>query len=265
MMHSTSPRNPTIILIHGFRGTHHGLSLIAKNLKGYSVIVPDIPGFGVGKQLAHYSIDDYVTWLHMFIRQQKLAQPPILLGHSFGSIICAAYAASYPQTISQLVLVNPIATLALEGHSKIASNVVLAYYRFGAWLPPNLGKRWLSAKVIIRGMSIAMAKTKNASLRRYIHRQHDTYFSRFHSPQSLNEIFTTSISHSVSEYAPRITSRTLLIAGTLDTIAPLSTQYALVKKFPNARLRVIKNVGHLTHYESPAIVARYIHDFTKLR
>ena len=77
-------------MIHGFRGTHHGLLLIAKYLKGFNIIIPDLPGFGRGAKLKKYDLDSYVEWLHAYIQKQKLSRPPVLMGHSFGSIICAA-------------------------------------------------------------------------------------------------------------------------------------------------------------------------------
>lgn len=256
-------KKPTIIMIHGFRGTHHGLLLIAKYLKGFNIIVPDLPGFGRGPKLKQYSLDSYVSWLHAFMQKQGLTQPPVLLGHSFGSIICAAYAQKYPKTISRLVLVNPIGSPALEGPNKIMTKLAVAYYKVGAKLPEKPAQAWLSAKPIVRIMSVTMAKTRDKGLRTYIHHQHDRYFSRFHSPQSVLESFTTSISHNVGDFANNIPVKTLLIAGTLDDITPLSDQYGLAKKFPQAKLKVIDNVGHLTHYETPAQVAQFIQAFIK--
>ena len=59
------PKNiPVVIMIHGFRGTHHGLELIAKMLGGYRVIVPELPGFGKSEPFKNeHSIKNYVTWL----------------------------------------------------------------------------------------------------------------------------------------------------------------------------------------------------------
>ena len=51
------------------------------------------------------------------------------------------------------------------------------------------------------------------------------------------------------------------VAGSLDDITPLSAQYGLVKKFPSAKLKVITNVGHLTHYETPEQVAKLVQAF----
>lgn len=251
-------------MIHGFRGTHHGLVLIAKSLKGASTIVPDIPGFGRGAKLKSYNLDSYVEWLNDYINKLDLKKKPVLMGHSFGSIICAAYAAKYPETINKLVLVNPIGEPALEGHSgltKLTAQLSVLYYKIGAKLPSKLAHSWLSSKVVVRLMSITMAKTKDKGLLTFIHGQHDRYFSRFHSPKSVLESFQTSVSNDVSQFAKKIPVPTLLIAGSLDDITPLSVQYGLVKKFPNAKLKVIKNVGHLTHYETPEIVASHIKSF----
>lgn len=259
----TIPKKPTIIMIHGFRGTHHGLLLVAKALKGFDIIIPDLPGFGNGPKLKTHDLDSYVEWLNDFIERQGLVRPPLLLGHSFGSIICAAYAKKYPKTIQRLILVNPIGAPALEGPNKIMTKLAILYYKVGAKLPEKPAHAWLSAKPIVRVMSITMAKTHDKGLRMYIHNQHDRYFSRFHSPQSVLESFTTSVSHNVGDFARHIPVTTLLIAGSLDDITPLSAQYNLAKKFPRASLKVINNVGHLTHYETPEKVAAYIQAFIK--
>jgi pimeloyl-ACP methyl ester carboxylesterase len=250
-------------MIHGFRGTHHGLLLIAKYLKGINVIVPDLPGFGNGPTFDTYTLDTYVEWLHDFIKKQKLNETPVLMGHSFGSIVCAAYAKKYPKTIQKLVLVNPVGAPALDGPNKTMTNLAVFYYKVGAKLPAKPAQKWLSSKAIVRVMSMAMAKTRDKGLRTFIHHQHDRYFSRFHSPQSVLEGFTTSITHNVGEFAKDIPVRTLLVAGSLDDITPLSVQYNLVKQFPQAYLKVINDVGHLTHYETPERVALYIQAFIK--
>ena len=252
----------TIIMIHGYRGTHHGLARIAEELGDrYNLIIPDIPGFHKGEHLDDYSLDSYVAWLHRFIITQKLATPPILLGHSFGSIITATYAAKYPSTIIKLILVNPIGAPALEGPSAIMTRLAIFYYWVGKKLPNRLAHAWLAAKPIVMIMSITMAKTKDKKLRQYIHSQHLQYFSLFHSAHSVSESFKTSTSHSVRDVARDIPTKTLLIAGDRDDITPIHKQEDLLTLFPDTRLEVIKNVGHLTHYETPDQVARFVEEF----
>lgn len=255
-------QKPTIILIHGFRGTHHGLMQIAKKLKDYQIIIPDLPGFGRGAKLKNYDLESYTKWLERFIAARKFEKPPILLGHSFGSIICASYASRHPKNIAKLVLVNPIGSPALEGPNRVMTKLAVLYYTIGTKLPARMAHGWLSLKPIVRIMSITMAKTRDHGLRTYIHHQHDHYFSRFHSAQSVLEAFQTSINHNVRDFAANIPTDTLLIAGALDDITPLSDQYILAKKFPKAKLKVIDGVGHLTHYETPDEVAAYVQAFT---
>ena len=108
-----------------------------------------------------------------------------------------------------------------------------------------------------------MTKTKDKKTRAYIHDQHNKHFSQFYSAQSVAEGFKTSISHNVRDFAKKISIPTLLIVADQDDITSLAQQKELHRLFPQARLEIIENVGHLTHYETPGEVAAFIQDFTK--
>ena len=41
-----TPETRTILVIHGFRGDHHGLLRVADQLSEMRLIMPDLPGFG---------------------------------------------------------------------------------------------------------------------------------------------------------------------------------------------------------------------------
>jgi pimeloyl-ACP methyl ester carboxylesterase len=252
-----------IIMIHGFRGTHHGLELIAKQLKGFDVIIPDLPGFAEGPRLDRHDLEAYTKWLHEFIATRTKKHLPILLGHSFGSIIASAYAARYPKTIERLILVNPIGAPALEGPRAILSKLAVFYYWLGQKLPDSFAQKWLASNLVVMIMSVTMAKTKDRELRAFIHDQHRRYFSLFHTPASVAEGFKTSINHNVREFAPNIPTPTLLVAGDRDDITPIEKQRELETLFPNAKLVIIKEVGHLTHYETPGEVAAAVQAFIK--
>lgn len=265
MSQPTQQHRPTpLILIHGFRGTHHGLAKIVESLDAsYTPYVPDLPGFGEGDVLESYTLDAYVEWLHRFIKDLALEQPPILLGHSFGSIITAAYAARYPSTIKQLILVNPIGAPALEGPKKVLTKLAVFYYWIGSALPAKSARIWLSAKPMVFIMSTTMTKTHDAELRQWIHNEHYAHFSDFHSAKSVLEAFRTSVEYSVRDTASAISVPTLLVVGDKDDITPLKKQYEVAQLFPQATLEVLKGVGHLTHYETPHQVATAIQTFTR--
>jgi pimeloyl-ACP methyl ester carboxylesterase len=141
------------------------------------------------------------------------------------------------------------------------TKLAIFYYWLGTKLPNSFAQKWLASNLIVMVMSVTMAKTKDKKLRKFIHDQHRQYFSLFHSPKSVAESFTTSVSHNVRTFAKNIPLPTLLIAGTLDDITPLEKQKELQKLFPNARLDIIQDVGHLTHYETPDQVARSVQAF----
>jgi len=159
------------------------------------------------------------------------------------------------------VLVNPIGQPALEGPRGVFTRLAIFYYWLAAVLPERLGFSLLRNRVIVRVMSMAMAKTKEPALRRWIHDQHDRYFSAFSDRQVVLEAFRASVSHDVSEYAGRIPERTLLVAAEKDDITPIAAEYRLQTLFPDAELVVIPDVGHLIHYETPAAAARAIQRF----
>jgi len=250
----------TIIAVHGFRGEHHGLEPVVAHLPGVRVISPDLPGFGETPPLPgrRHDLSAYVQWLGAFA--QAVAPGVVILGHSFGSIVVAAAVAGGLST-PRVILVNPIGAPALEGPRGILTRLAVFYYWAGARLPQRVGDALLRNGVIVRVMSVSMAKTRDADLRRFIHDQHDTYFSRFADRDVLHDAFLASVSHDVREFAPRITQPTLLVAAVRDDITPIEAERHLATLFPDAEIVEIPDVGHLIHYETPAPAAAAITRF----
>ncbi|HJW01184.1 MAG TPA: alpha/beta hydrolase [Arthrobacter sp.] len=260
-----TPETRTILVIHGFRGDHHGLLRVADQLPGMRIIMPDLPGFGSSDAFASgpHSVEHYGTFITNFMAALNLGPDTVLLGHSFGSIVAAHFVAAHPGAVSQLILINPIAAPALEGPKGIMTKLAVLYYRLAARLPRRLGLALLRSRLIVRVMSEAMAKTPDKELRRFIHGQHHSYFSAFADRDSLLESFTASVSGHVAQVAPRLTLPVLLIAGEKDEIAMLPDQHRLAALLPDGTLKVIPGVGHLIHYETPAPAAGFIISFLK--
>lgn len=252
----------TVVMVHGFRGDHHGLEdIVAELPKNYRVIVPDLPGFGESREFSDkHDIEGYTHFLHEFMKKVT-DQPPVLLGHSFGSIITTHYAAEHPTTITKLILINPIASPALRGRKAIFSHLTVLYYWLGNKLPKKAGHKLLSSKAIVLTMSALLAKTKDKTLRSKIHRGHLAHFSSFQSRRVVMESFKASVSHTATEKADRITTPTLMIVGEIDDIAPLAGQKQLQQKLTDSQLVIAPRVGHLIHHEAPDIAAQAIDAF----
>ncbi|MEC5198395.1 pimeloyl-ACP methyl ester carboxylesterase [Arthrobacter sp. PL16] len=251
----------TIVMVHGFRGDHHGLLRLVEELPAHRVLLPDLPGFGQGQELpGSHDVGTYAR----FVRDTARGFAPgplVVLGHSFGSIVAAEAAALDPDLAGALVLVNPISAPALEGPSRVASRIAETYYVAADRLPEAAGRALLSNPVIVRGMSMFMAKTKDRTLRRWIHGQHDAYFSSFASRRVVLEAFRASISGTVRDRARDLVMPVLLIAAEQDDIGSVASQRELAALIPHATLEVIPDVGHLVHYEKPREAALLIEDF----
>ncbi len=250
----------TIVAVHGFRGEHHGLEPVVAHLDGVRVISPDLPGFGETPPLpgVRHDLAAYAEWLRAFVG--AVAPGAVILGHSFGSIVVAAAVAGGLDT-PRVILVNPIGAPALEGPRGVLTRLAVFYYWAGARLPQRVGDGLLRNGAIVRVMSVSMAKTRDAELRRFIHDQHDTYFSRFADRDVLHDAFLASVSHDVREFAPAIAQPTLLVAAQRDDITPIEAERHLATLFPDAELVEIPDVGHLIHYETPEPAADAIRRF----
>ena len=252
----------TVIVVHGYRGEHHGLEPVIAHLRGLRIISPDLPGFGESTPLVghRHDISGYAAWLVEFERAMHLDHPAVILGHSFGSIVVSSAVAGGLVT-PKMILVNPIAAPALQGPNGIMSRLTLLYYRAGRALPERIGKSLLSNWLVVRFMSVFLAQSKDPTLRRWIHAQHHRYFSRYANRDTVVEGFEASISADVSMFASKIDVPTLLIGADHDPITTGAAQQSLKTLFPDAQLEILVGVGHLVHYEKPLEAAALIVDF----
>lgn len=248
---------PTLLFVHGFRGDHHGLEPVVAHLPGVHIVAPDLPGFGLSAELpGEHTIDAYAAWLARFAAVVGLDEAVVVVGHSFGTIVTAAALANGLPAASA-VLVNPIAAPALSGPNAFGTRLAALYYRVGGVLPERLGGALLKSRLVVRGSSIFLAKTRDKGLRAWIHNQHDRYFSGYASRRVVLESFRASVGHDVTEYADRIRVPVHLVAAEHDDITTLEDVRRLAAQL-GATLDVIPDVGHLVHYETPLAAAEGI-------
>ena len=287
-----------VLLVHGFRGDHHGLEIIAnyllKLIPNVSIISPDLPGFGRSADLPENTqgkdaqgednINAYVAWLNNFVKHTNPARedaqplPLHLVGHSFGSIVTSAFAAAHPASLALLSLINPISEPALEGSQRVASRLASLYYRAGAALPEKIGYPLLRSQLITRASSEVMMRTKDKAMRRFINGQHAAYFGSFGSRRGVLSAYEASITHTAAEYAAAIRVPVQMLVAEDDDLGTPETARAMYatltsRDLPDSRnlpasssgarerLDKIPEVGHLIHYETPHLAAELIADF----
>ena len=109
-VHRYGPVEPTNVLaIHGLTG--HGQrwqTLATKHLPDAAVVAPDLLGHGRSSWAAPWTIDANVAAL-----ADLLDGPVVVVGHSFGGYIALNLAATRPDLVSALVLLDP--AVGLDG------------------------------------------------------------------------------------------------------------------------------------------------------
>ncbi|NEM90134.1 alpha/beta fold hydrolase [Galbitalea soli] len=251
----------TIVVVHGFRGEHHGLEPVVAQLRGIRVIAPDLPGFGHSTPMPgrRHDIEAYAAWLRAFVAATA-NEGAVILGHSFGSIV-VAHAVAAGMTPPRVILVNPIAANALTGPKAVLTRLTVFYYWLSTKLPERIGRAFMGSRAIVRVMSEIMAETGDRQLRRWIHGQHHRYFSAFSDLHTVLAAFDASVSADVGQVAASLTMPTLLIAADKDPITSVPALRALHTAIPTSELHIIPGVGHLIHYEKPREAAAFIVDF----
>ena len=258
------PQGYPVIMVHGFRGDHHGLEGIARELHAYRVIVPDLPGFGLSpRRPAPHELTEFSRWLREF-SGNVVADRYALVGHSFGSLV-VGQAVHDGLTPDQLILMNPISAPALEGPRAVLTRLAIGYYQAGARLPESLANRLLKDPRIVRVMSETMAKSRDRLLRAWIHEQHAEYFSTFTDRQSLLQAFRASVTATVRSFVHSFQMPTLVLAGEVDDITPLTEQLKFARRVEASEFHVILGSGHLIHYEAPVECAQRIDAFIQAR
>lgn len=97
----------TIVLVHGFRGEHHGLEPIAARLTEYRVVVPDLPGFGDSARPPGGQDADAVAPAIADALPAVVGEAPVdIVGFSFGGLCGGLLAHSHPHRVKRLVLVG---------------------------------------------------------------------------------------------------------------------------------------------------------------
>jgi pimeloyl-ACP methyl ester carboxylesterase len=246
---SSTKNAKNLILVHGYRGDHHGLEAFAGGFSDFNVYTPDLPGFGVSHALAkEHSLESYSDWFKDFVSAIGLVNP-IAVGHSFGTLVLSS-CESKNNLFSKVILVNPVGGGKMTGVSKFLVEFVKFYYWIAHMLPERLGTRMTKTYALVDSMSAFTTKSKDKNLRKWIKLQHRTHFNSFANSQVVWESYLASTENVVTPYVKEIHKPVLLIAADLDEITPVYTVREMAESMDNAEVYEIKNCGHLVHYEA---------------
>lgn len=124
-----SPTAPPLMLIHGLGpGSSDFHALLPTLSAHYHVLTFDLPGFGLSthdKQL--YTPERYAHFLHAMAARHFRA-PAAVFGHSMGGAIAIAYAASYPQEVAKLALLDVAGLIHYRAYSRMVIGSTPAHH-----------------------------------------------------------------------------------------------------------------------------------------
>ncbi|MCS3426429.1 alpha/beta fold hydrolase [Leucobacter aridicollis] len=249
---------PTILAIHGFRGTHHGLEPLAQALAGfgYRVLVPDLPGAGDSSAMVgSHNAMSFGAWLGELT--ESLPVSTILLGHSFGSVIVASAIAQGADHRSA-VLVNPILKPPLTGPRRVATAATRAYYALAGRLPLRFGERLLASRLIAGVGGAIMTSTSDAGQRKWIRKEHRRHAGSFSSRAVVIESFIASTTTTVLDFADHLQRPVLLCGAGRDPLTPASVYNVEATGIQSGTFHVFPDRGHLLPFEEVDSISQLI-------
>lgn len=258
-------KKPTLLLVHGFTGSHKGFQYLVPLLKDFHLIIPDLPGFGISplpnKKL---TLENLGKILVEFIDALHLDARPHLLGHSMGSLVVAeAVRQKNDVCDDKLILISPVPTPVGIIDNRFGGAALGQLYYTVSHRIPVVGQKIAKSKMITRLSTRVIMSANETNMRHAIYSHHFdnlNYISNIGWYKRLHrQINRTGINHYQSALK---NLNILIINGDRDSVTPLKQQLSVVNAI-RAKLVVIKDVGHLAHYETPLELATEIRNFLR--
>lgn len=241
-----SEHQPSIVLVHGFRGSPLGLDEVAQDLRtaGYNVFVPAIPPFAGAKTVDNtYTPESYTKYLLKYLDENKIEQP-ILVGHSMGSVICASIAHSHPELLhKKLILLSPI--------SSKPPKLIALISPLSALLPRKLVDYITTKFLFVPHDKKLLQDTLDIT--------HHCTADQPPSCSAAMQAARFAARYSIRDFLP-IDKDMLLLAGAKDRLIAQAQTKKLAEQL-QAEVIFLPNSGHLHNYEKPHATAAQILQF----
>lgn len=252
---------PPIVLIHGagcnLEDMH--LALGERLAARRRIILIDRPGMGWSKRKGKSgSSPAYQAAILRDMLDRLEIKRAIVVGHSWGSAVAAAFALDHPDRTAALVLLAPPLY-------PVPSNALWPYGLFAA---PILG--WIYARTLalplglpFLGIAMASAFLPQLPPRNYIKRsaallllRPSTFLANARDMANLKG----NLAPQVARYRA-LAMPTLVMTGNFDmVVAPMRHAFAFITAVPRASLITLPGIGHMLHHAATERVIEEIED-----
>ena len=230
-----------VVLLHGLgkaaaRDWEHVIPALAQR---YAVYAVDLPGFGYSDKGNHHYSPDNLARAVDAVLAPRIGRAFTLVGHSMGGAVAIAYAATFPQHVDRLVLVDVAGVLHRSVYAEFLA-------RAAAQRAVGLDSPWYESMVRVIQQKVEELPLRGdlvlerAGVRQRILRGDPNAIAAF-----------ALVEHDFTEDLRSISAPTLVIWGGEDTIAPQRTGQAIAATIPLARMVVLEGLGHAPMVEAP--------------
>jgi pimeloyl-ACP methyl ester carboxylesterase len=237
---------PPLVYLHGPWGLARDRDFIARLAGANTVYAPRHPGTTPGNPEAVHALD---SWLDLVVYYGELLDQldlsaPVLMGHSFGGLVAAEFAAATPESVGRLVLIDPV----------------------GLWRDDLPVKNWMVLSDTERRPSL-FADPEGDAANRFFGVPDDPaarvdMLAQMIWSQACTGKFVWPVpDRGFKQRAHRVSAPTLIVWGKADRIiAPVYAQ-EFAGRIPSARIEMIDSAGHLPQLEQPEAVVQAVRGF----
>jgi pimeloyl-ACP methyl ester carboxylesterase len=239
---------PPVVFLHGAYGLQWD-PFLDRLAESHTVYAPEHPGTTPGAPDEIKPIDsiwDLVLYYYELFDELGLNSPAVI-GHSFGGMVASELAATNPERVSKLVLVDPI----------------------GLWRDDHPVRNWMATpfgelpKYLFANQSHPMAQMIAAAARisEMSEAQLDIQIQIMWSLACTGKFVWPIPDRGLHKRLHRISARTLVIWGKQDGI--VSPVYAdeFASRISDTRVELIDDAGHLPQLEQLAAVSKAVSNF----
>lgn len=250
---------PPLVCVHGLAGSAMNWVGVAPQLAAhYHVLALDMRGFGRTPLGPGTRLRDNQRLLNMFIREVA-GTPATLVANSMGGLVAVRQAASNPETVQSLVLVDP--ALPYRGArpfdlSMFALGLVMLTPVVGARLMSRRAGRLGAERLIRSALALTCAdpgrvpdEVVRAQVEVEIERQMSLRTQRalIQAARSLLSVLFRGVD--LKTYG-RLKAPVLIIHGQRDRLVPVDISLAIARRF-GWTIEVLPEVGHVPMMETP--------------
>jgi abhydrolase domain-containing protein 6 len=244
-------KGETVVLLHGFGGNKDHWTAFAKYLKGYHLVIPDVPGFGESSQVPtdRYDVESQVGRIDRFLEALKVDKFH-MAGNSLGGAYTAAYGAKHPGKVLTLALLDPAGA-----PSQKKSEFVLQWEKGNNLLLTSNAEDYdkLMALVFVKRPSLPAAFNKIILADWIAHAEFNKKIWNDWQPQLF----------SLEPVLPLIQAPVLIIWGDQDKMLDVGGVAFLEKGLKRHRTVIMKEMGHSPMLERPEETAKVYESFLK--